>query len=231
MIDLQPPSRFGLFREPFGILEIPRLLWYAPGLAEQPKGDGEPVMVFPGYGASDASTTVLRAYLSYIGYAVNGWGLGTNMGDVRSLLPQVLERLAALTEEEGRPVRLVGWSLGGYLAREAARERPQDVECVVTLGSPVIGGPKYTTVAARYRRRGFDLDAIETAIAERKRVALKVPVTAIYSKNDGIVAWRACIDEEAGVTHEEVGATHIGLGFSPEVYVIVARALAGLQPE
>jgi hypothetical protein len=83
-------------------------------------------------------------------------------------------------------------------------------------------------VADVYRRRGFDLDAIEAAVAERNRVTLRVPVTAIYSRSDGVVAWRACIDEwSPRVEHREVRTTHVGLGFSAEVYGIVARTLAG----
>jgi pimeloyl-ACP methyl ester carboxylesterase len=124
-------------------------------------------------------------------------------------------------------VRLIGWSLGGYLAREAARERPREIERVVTLGSPVVGGPKYTVVGHYYARQGYDLDEIEAAVAQRDRTPLKVPVTAVYSRADGVVAWRACIDSaNECVEHVEVATTHLGLGFSPEVYRIVAERLA-----
>jgi hypothetical protein len=113
------------------------------------------------------------------------------------------------------------------LAREAARERPKLVERVVTFGTPVVGGPKYTAVAPRYQRQGYDLDAIAAAAAARDAVPLRVPVTAIYSRADGVVAWRACIDPtNRGVEHIEVGGTHVGLGFNPDVYRIVAERLA-----
>jgi pimeloyl-ACP methyl ester carboxylesterase len=85
----------------------------------------------------------------------------------------------------GAPVRLIGWSLGGYLAREVAREHPHAVQQVITLGSPVIGGPKYTAVAGAYRRRGVDLDAIEAEVAVRNELPLDTPITAIYSQSDG----------------------------------------------
>jgi pimeloyl-ACP methyl ester carboxylesterase len=241
MEPIQPPAAIGLWGEPFGLLELPRLLLRFPSLAREPRGDGSTVLVLPGYGASDASTRVLQAYLRLLGYRPQGWGLGRNGGDVPRLLPRVLERLAALTSAADRngcggnggsttpatPIALIGWSLGGYIAREAARERPELVRRVITLGSPVIGGPKYTTVAHRYRRQGVDLDRIEASIAARDATPLRTPVTAVYSRNDRVVAWRACIDSvNSGVEHVEVTTTHVGLGFSPEVFEIIARSLA-----
>lgn len=236
MSEISPPSRVGLWREPLGILELPRLLWRAGELSDVPRGAGEPVMVLPGYGASDASTFILRSYLRLLGYAVDGWGLGRNTGEVPALLPRIVDRLDALADRTGQPVRLVGWSLGGYLAREAARERPRTVVHVVTLGSPVIGGPKYTVVGRSYAARGYDLDEIEAAVAARTRTPLRVPVTAVYSRSDGVVAWRACIDSASeAVEHVEVTATHLGLGFSPDVYRIIADRLAargaGVKPK
>jgi pimeloyl-ACP methyl ester carboxylesterase len=184
-------------------------------------------MVIPGFGTGDGATVVLRSYLSLLGYDVHPWGLGRNGGDVPRLLPQVRENVASLARRSGLPVRLVGWSLGGYLAREVARDRPGDVDRVVTLGAPVVGGPKYTMVARAYRRRGIDLDAIEAAVAAREAVPLTRPVAAVYSRRDGVVAWRACVDERnTCVEHVEVVSTHLGLPFSPDVLLVVAHRLA-----
>jgi pimeloyl-ACP methyl ester carboxylesterase len=224
---IQPPGPRSLLAEGLAVLEGPRLLWQAPALARLPRGDGGPVLVLPGFGASDGSTALLRAYLGWLGYEARGWGMGVNRGQVPKLVPLVVELLARTHGAAQRRVRLIGWSLGGVLAREAARERPELVERVVTFGTPVVGGPKYTAVAATYRRQGHDLDAIEAAAAARDKVPLRVPVTAIYSRADGVVAWRACIDPtNRGVEHVEVGGTHVGLGFNPDVYRIVAERLA-----
>ena len=221
------PSGTGLVGEVRGVLELPRLLLRFPHLARQPRGDGEPVLVLPGYGAGDGSTAVLRAYVRFLGYRPVGWDLGRNGGDVPELLPRVVERVTAVADEAGAPIDLIGWSLGGYLAREAARERPALARQVITLGSPVVGGPKYTAVADVYRRRGVDLDAIEAQVAARDEQPLETPVTAIYSRRDAVVAWQACIDRVApNVDHVEVEATHLGLGFSANVFEIIAERLA-----
>jgi esterase/lipase len=224
---LQAPPRSGLVREVRGIIELPRLLFRIYTLTQQPRGHGEPVLVLPGYGAGDTSTAPLQAYLRFLGYRVRGLGRGPNTGNVPELLTRVFKRLLSLSRKNREKVRIVGWSLGGYLAREAARERPDLVHQVITLGTPVIGGPKYTVVAHLFRRRGIDIDAIEAEIEVRNRISLTTPVTAIYSRADAVVAWKACIDHHtSNVEHIEVKTTHLGLGFSPEVYQIIAQRLA-----
>jgi pimeloyl-ACP methyl ester carboxylesterase len=221
------PPRNGLFRELRGLLELPRLLLAIPSLAREPRGNGEPVLVLPGYGAGDVSTIPLQTYLRCLGYRVRGLGSGSRSADVPQLLLRAVKRLGSLARRAGRRVHLVGWSLGGFLAREAARERPELVSQIITLGTPVVGGPKYTALARAFERRGLDIDAIAARIDERNRLPLAVPVTAIYSRNDAVVAWRACIDTRClQVEHIEVRTTHIGLGLSPEVYRIIARRLA-----
>jgi fermentation-respiration switch protein FrsA (DUF1100 family) len=126
------------------------------------------------------------------------------------------------------PVRVIGWSLGGYLAREAARERPDLVERVITLGAPVVGGPTYTASAPMYRRRGYDLDEIAASVLEREDLPIQAPIYAIYSRTDGVVSWRASIDtfDNAHVEHHEVAASHLGMISSPRVYRLIAELLA-----
>ena len=228
--EIQAPalSLEAALREATGLLELPRLALELRNLQDEPRGDGSSVLVLPGFGANDRSTWPLRQFLRGRGYRVRGWGRGSNRADVQESVENVGEQVRRQADRSGGPVALVGWSLGGYIAREVARDEPAAVRQVVTLGSPVIGGPKYTTVARFASAQGWDLDDIEEKVAERKQVPLRVPVTAIYSRQDRVVAWRACVDGENGapVEHVEVEATHVGLGFSADVYRIVARRLA-----
>jgi pimeloyl-ACP methyl ester carboxylesterase len=220
------PSNTRLFNEAFSWTEFPRLFLHAPDLLTQRRGNGERVLVFPGFGAGDFSTLVLRNYLGYLGYNAAGWQQGVNMGDVMSMITQLTEAVRREAESRQKPLILIGWSLGGYLAREVARELPGMVSQVVTMGSPIIGGPKYTRVATLFQGNDMSLDMIEQAIELRDQTLLSLPITNIYSKNDGVVAWEACIDHKSpAVEHFEVKSTHLGLGISADVFRIVARQL------
>lgn len=208
------------------LAELPRLVRSSPLLRRQPRGTGDPVLTLPGLGFGDSSMAPLRAFLRSRGYRVKGWGLGVNRGNVDRLLPRVVEMTARFADESDAPVHLVGWSLGGLLARETAREIPLAVERIITLGTPVIGGPRYTAAATLYKSRGYDLEAIEAEMERRIRQPLPVPVVAIHARKDGIVDWRACVDPNPGVENIGVSTTHTGLLLNPEVYRIVARRLA-----
>ncbi|MFA5123265.1 alpha/beta fold hydrolase [Zavarzinia sp.] len=191
-------------------------------------GHGARVAVLPGYGMDDATTLLLRRCLDHHGFKAEGWGLGRNTGAVPDLARRFAERLSHRVAAFATPYALVGWSLGGYIAREVARSRPDLVARVVTLGSPVKGGPKHTVLAPLFKARGFDFERAEERMAAREEVPLQVPVTAIYSRRDGIVGWRACLSpEEKMVTHVEVTTSHSGMGFAPEVLDLVVRSLAG----
>ena len=224
---LEVEPRGNVLRDLLGAGGVALLPLWLPSILRLPRGNGSTVVVLPGFLASDLSTTVLRRFLRTLGYRAVGWGLGRNTGKVPELQAAMLKVLPAFVERNGSPVDLVGWSLGGYIAREVARDRPESVRQVVTLGSPVVGGPKYTRAASYYQNQGVDLDALEDEIAARDEVPLQVPVTALYSRSDAIVAWEACIDRvNDGVEHQEVKTTHVGLGFHPEVLCRIVRALA-----
>ncbi len=217
-----------LMREAVGLFELPALALAAGSLRNEPRGDGSAVMVLPGFGGDDLSTWPLRSYLRGLGYQVRGSGMGANRATVPESIDAVGEAVERRLQTTAGPVSLVGWSLGGYIAREVARDRPHAVRHVVTLGSPVIGGPKYTSIASLAPLQGWNLDEIEAEVERRKAVPLRVPTTAIYSRRDGVVAWQACVDPEqnAPIEHVEVDATHIGLGFNAQVYRLIARRLA-----
>jgi pimeloyl-ACP methyl ester carboxylesterase len=189
-------------------------------------------MMVPGFATDDSWTARLRGFLASIGYEVRGWGLGRNDGRVPKLIPAVVEQTEKLTTEFGRSVRLIGWSLGGYLVREAARERPDLVERVITLGAPVVGGPTYTASAPMYLKKGYDLEEIAATVVERERRPITVQVAAVYSRTDGVVKWQSCIDnfDNPHVEHHEVASTHLGMVFSARVFGLIADLLARPAP-
>jgi pimeloyl-ACP methyl ester carboxylesterase len=221
---IRPPSRLGALVE----LRTPLDLLVSAGrwlsLPRRPVETPRTVLMLPGFGATERSMAVIGRHLRRLGHRVHDWGLGRNDGDVPGLLEKLEGRIGGLVTQAAEPIVAVGWSLGGYLAREAARDRPEWFRKVITLGSPVVGGPKFTAAAAWYRERGFDVDRIERIVAERYDTPLRVPVVAIYSKRDGVVAWPACIDRwSPRVQHIEVSETHLGLGLSPRSIAVVAQ--------
>lgn len=220
---ITPPGRLHALQELR--LPIDMLRWAPSWLAMKSRRATRPrtAILLPGFGAGPRSMRIMESFLRRRGHRARDWGLGMNTGDARQLRAELQDVVEQSIAAHGETVVLVGWSLGGYIAREYAREHPDEVRRVVTLGSPVIGGPRYTAVAEWYRSRGHDLAALEQAVSDRYATPLRVPVTAIYSRRDGIVAWQACIDRwSPDVRHIEVSETHVGLGFAPHVLGLVA---------
>lgn len=198
-----------------------------------PAGDGHPVLVLPGFTASDRSTWVLRRVLGSHGYAAHGWGLGNNLGPFDHIVTGLRARLGELHRSAGQPVTLIGWSLGGIYARQLARERPAQVRQVITLGSPyrMLPGDRSTATSlwerlAPYHNRRPNLAGLD----EDERSPLTVPATSIYTRTDGVVRWQLCIDATGPsapnprAENIEVFGTHVGLGVNPAVvYAVLDR--------
>ena len=221
-----PPGTRDQLGELRAAVQLPRLLAASPRLLGSPRGDGRIVIDIPGWKAPESSGAPIRAFLRLLGHDARGWGIGTNRGDARRDALKLADRVVELAESSGRQVALVGWSLGGVIAREVARNHPASVSRVVTYGSPVVGGPAYTVAAASY-----GAEQTERITAESERLdsddPIRVPITAIFTRRDGVVDWRACIDwRSSDVEHVEVGSTHIGLGIDPDVWQIAAARLA-----
>ena len=221
-----PPPRELLTGEVLAAAQLPRLLLAAPRLLAVPRGDGGPIVDIPGWRAPEASMAPIRAYLRWLGHDARTWGFGTNLGDVEGDVERMSESVAALARDRGRPVGLVGWSLGGVIAREVSRRLPDEVDRVVTFGTPVVGGPSHTAVARSYEPgAGERVDRIVEELNASQPIG--APITAIFTRRDGVVAWQACIDRTTeGAEHVEVGSTHLGLGIDPDVWEVVGRALA-----
>ncbi|MFM9863653.1 MAG: esterase/lipase family protein [Micropepsaceae bacterium] len=223
---ISPPPRRLLFLEPRGLIDIPTLFIAAPFLLTAPRGRKHGVVVLPGFGADDRSTLLLRRYLSLLGYDVQGWNRGRNVRRPGEDLPAVIAQIKALRTKHNAAVTLIGWSRGGIMAREIARQVPDDIRMVITLGSP-FADPNANNVGAIWKLiTGEDVPRNPERI-EQLAEPIPVPATAIYTKQDGVVAWRACLEREGDNRENvEVRSTHIGLGFHPPALWAIADRLA-----
>ncbi len=225
---IAPPPMLHQFLEARAGGEFASLMLMLPLLRmNAPRGNERPVIVLPGFGANDNSTWVLRRFLEDLDYAVTGWGMGRNTGPGQPLIERLIERAVTLNRGHDQRVNLVGWSRGGMIAREIARARPDLVRQVITLGTPVKGGPGATSIGRLVQASTGLTDAqMRALIRRREATPIKVPITALYSKTDGVVAWRAAIDStNPDVESIEVESSHIGFGANPQVFRIVAQRL------
>jgi pimeloyl-ACP methyl ester carboxylesterase len=201
-----------------------------PLLAFAPRGDRHPVLVLPGLGATDVSTGTLRRWLRGLGYPVVGWELGRNRGPTQEVLDELPKLLTRLHAQHGSPVSIVGQSLGGIYARRLALRAPTQVRQVISLGSPFgASRPDPDSAAAQLYERYRPQHSTQRRSSSRggSRRPLPVPSTSVYSRWDGVVDWRACL-QRPGPTSENVAvrASHLGMGLDPAVLWVIADRLA-----
>ena len=226
------PSVFLMAMEFRAAWEFGALIPAWPVLQRAPAGDGHPVIVFPGLSASDTSTLPLRGYLQGLGYAVSGWNQSHNFGPRAGVLQEARRQVQATFAESGKKVSLIGWSLGGVYARELAKELPDCVRSVITLGTPFAGSHKSTNAWRVYELTSGHKVAHETALFDLP-TAPPVPTTSIYTRTAGVVAWQASLQAPSKVNphteNVEVYASHIGLGVNPTAWWAVADRLAQME--
>lgn len=199
-------------------------------LATAPQGDGHSVLTLPGFTASDLSTLPLRRFLNRLGYNARPWQLGRNTGS-----PELIDRLARrfhrLALKSDEPITLIGHSLGGVFARELARQYPDHVRQVITLGSPfaLTATSRANPLVMRLFNRSAKMSPVEIDARAREQLAAPppVPTTAIYSRLDGVVHWRTCREQPSAQTENiEVPGSHIGMTVHPTILYILADRVA-----
>lgn len=233
----QRPSLTKILLETRAPFELGAYISALPLLQTAPRGDGHPVMIMPGFMASDASTLPLRLFLRSRGYTPYRWGQGRNYGrgiDLKEGVTKntnIYRKLKHLREKHQRKVSLIGWSLGGVYARELAKLAPEDVRQVITLGSPFTNNIHANTVSGIFERvSGRKLEKFDPELFEKISQPPPVPSTAILSRSDGIAAWECCVERLTPTTENiEVQSSHTGLGHNPIVLWAIADRLA--QPE
>jgi pimeloyl-ACP methyl ester carboxylesterase len=226
-----PPSKLLLLLEGRAAGELLTTLALRPLLRGLPRGDGHPVLLLPGFLASDFSTRPLRRFLRDLGYWAHRWNLGRNLGAQGDLEARLSERLGEVFARHQRPVSLIGWSLGGVYARLLANREPERVRSVISLGSPFAGDTRANNSWRLYEWiTSKPLDEVPAELLDEIRRTPPVPTTSIFSRSDGIASWRASVQVEGPHSESvEVPGSHLGLGFNPLVFYVIADRLA--QPE
>lgn len=222
--------------------ELARLLadpvWRGVG---QPRGDGGPVLLVPGFLAGDQSLSVMATWLRKLGHAPKRAGISFNVACSDTAVDRLSKILLHAHLQSGRKVAIVGHSRGGHFARALAVRHPEQVSQVISMGS---GLDEPFDISEPTR---LAVDGVRRLIARRdpERAALgcfthaclcrygqdyrapfpaSVPLTSIYSKGDGVVRWRACVVPYA--RNVEISGSHVGLAFNRHAYREIAHALA-----
>lgn len=229
----RPPSEALHLSEPIrALIDLGVMHLSEPWLNSQIGGDGHPVLVIPGFTASDRSTVVLRNFLSSLGYLPCGWKQGINFGVRHEAFEGVAGILTQLHEDYGCRVSLVGQSLGGIYARELAKLLPDMVRQVITLGSP-FNDPDGDASRVSKLYKMFNPDQLGKSAQISKEhwdlaAAPPVPTTAVFSKWDGVCHWRACLQHGGHdyVENVEVTASHTGMAVNAQTLFVIADRLA-----
>lgn len=226
---VKPPSVVKILSEARALFEFGAFNLLRMPMKTLAKGDGHPVLVLPGFMASDASTRPLRNLLRDLNYEPFAWGLGRNMRFNKEREAQLIELIHHVYDTMGEKMSIVGWSLGGVFAREMAKMHPDMVRMVITLGSPITNNRNHSGARHLFEAINGKKTTPEKEGRYRKlHEAPPVPTTSIFTKSDGIVNWRGSIQQPCHhdeIENIQVPASHIGLGVNPLVMVAIADRL------
>jgi len=233
-------SLLGSLMELRAPIEALSLIPTLPLLRLAPKGDQHPVVVIPGFLATDNSTYLLRRYLTSQNLKALPWEMGRNPGLQEKIYNRIEQRIISVSDRYEEKVSLVGWSLGGIYSRLLAHNMPDRIRQVVTIGSPFnLESPHSTEhvdvsepILRIYEKLNPGLDNDKLVNGEPIwEQAPPVPSTAIYSHSDGIAAWDCCIDKTGDTQTENLRllSSHTGMTHNPLVFYALAERLS--QPE
>lgn len=196
------------------------------------------VLLIPGFIAGDVTLAPMANFCRWLGHRAVFGGIWSNSECPRETMRKLNARLVLTYEKFEHPIVVIGQSLGGVYAREMARENPEMVERVITLGSPIRLPRKTANYAVEAVARSIAMlrGKAEGCLTESCKCGLilsdesppDVPTTHVYSRTDGVVHWDSCIDHSGAPSIEnvEVMGSHVGMAFSPDVYRVIADRLA-----
>lgn len=209
--NIAKPSWFLYFTEGFrATIGLISCLFFLAFYKFYKKGNGQPIVVVPGLLGSDSSTALLRWFIKKHGYTVYGWGLGRNLGRMEKF-EALSAKIDTLFEQHQQKITLIGWSLGGVYVREIAKQKPEKVQQIITLGSPfaALDAPNHALWAFKLFN---DIEKIDPIWWDQIPKPAPVLTTAVYSKEDGIVPWQACMETNEDALHQnvEIESSHFG---------------------
>ena len=207
-----------------------------------PPGERRPVLLIPGFMAGDLSLGTMASWLRRAGYCTHRTGIRANFDCSEEACTRLEARLEHMAERHGERVIVIGQSRGGVFAKALGARRPELVEGIVTLGAPtvsqlavhpfVLAPVGLVSALGTARVPGmFSVSCLRGACCKAFRDALAGPFpqdvgyVALYSRSDGVVQWRSCLDPAADKL-VEVSASHCGMGVNAQAFLAVAGALA-----
>ena len=211
-----------------------------PYAMRAPERSLDPVVLVPGFLAGDGSLSLMSRHLRRLGYRTYRSLMRANVGCTMAASETLERRIEVIAAKRGRKVTVVGHSLGGLMARGLAARRPDLVEGIVTMGSPMLA-PGAThpillfdlKMVTRLRRVGLGRlmgeDCTSGECARESFGQARLPLgdvafTSVFSRRDGIIDWRSCLDPQAATV--EVSTSHLGMAFDPLVLDVVSQSLA-----
>jgi hypothetical protein len=199
--------------------------------AMEANGDGHPVMIFPGFCASERFVAPLHRNCRSLGYNVIDWGRGYNLGprgDMHAWMATLANHASTLLAGFTQPPSLIGYSLGGLYAREVAKLLPHKVRQVITIGTPFNADADHSNVGWLFRLLSGAAQVFDHAHVQQLRAPPPVPTTSIYSRADGIVAWQTCLhDKDHALSQDiEIDGSHLGMPWNAEVLHVIENRLA-----
>jgi len=224
------PPLFNMVMESRSVIEWSSIYCLYPFIPKRIKGKGKPVLLVPPYLGDDYSTSFVRKYLKSLGFVTYKWQLGFNM--VKShYIPRLEEKLADIYEQHQEKVSIVGWSGGGIFAKIMANRHPEQIEQIITIGSPVWGVMDMKTpvygVLEFFRGKSLK-ERNERFLAELEPIP-KLPITCIYTKTDGLIPWKHCMEAATlrkDIKNIEVFGSHSGMGANVSVLLVTANMLS-----
>ena len=200
----------------------------------------DPVVLVPGFMAGDSSLQLMSRHLRKLGFRTYRSTMHANVGCTQEASHALERRIEAIVIKRDRKVTIVGHSLGGLLARGLAGRRPDLVEGIITMGSPLLAPGAVHSVLAfdlavvvALRRAGLGkMMGADCTTGECARLsweqsklplAKSVSFTSIFSRRDGVVDWRGCLDPASKTV--EVSTSHLGMAFDPVVFDVISRTL------